>query len=47
MAMRFEAAASRSNILRYKGLDHQLEDAARRTEILTKAAELLDKTIGH
>lgn len=33
--------------LSYKGLDHQLPDATVRAEMLTKAAELLDKTIGH
>ena len=33
--------------LRYTGLDHQLPDAAARTEMLTKAAQLLERTIGH
>ncbi|MDL2340226.1 MAG: S9 family peptidase [Pseudomonadota bacterium] len=33
--------------LSYKGLDHQLRDATVRAQFLTKAAELLDKTIGH
>ncbi|MBA3668722.1 MAG: S9 family peptidase [Sphingomonas sp.] len=33
--------------LSYKGLDHQLPDASARAEMLRKAAELLDKTIGH
>jgi dipeptidyl aminopeptidase/acylaminoacyl peptidase len=32
--------------LRYKGLDHQLPDGAARAEMLTKAAELLERTIG-
>ena len=32
--------------LRYDGLDHQLPDAAARTEMLTKAALLLERTIG-
>lgn len=32
--------------LRYSGLDHQLPDAAARTEMLTKAAQLLERTIG-
>ena len=33
--------------LRYKGLDHQLEDNAARIEMLTKIGQLLDRTIGH
>ena len=33
--------------LRYKGLDHQLDDSAARTEMLAKIGQLLDRTIGH
>jgi dipeptidyl aminopeptidase/acylaminoacyl peptidase len=33
--------------LRYKGLDHQLEDEAARTEMLTEIGQLLERTIGH
>jgi dipeptidyl aminopeptidase/acylaminoacyl peptidase len=33
--------------LTYPGLDHQLRDASVRSQFLAKAAELLDKTIGH
>jgi len=32
--------------LRYEGLDHQLPDSTARTEMLIKAAQLLDRTIG-
>lgn len=32
--------------LSYKGLDHQLSDATARAQMLAKAAELLDQTIG-
>lgn len=32
--------------LRYEGLDHQLPDSAARTEMLIKAAQLLERTIG-
>lgn len=32
--------------LRFPGLDHQLPDAAARTKLLTKSAELLERTIG-
>ena len=33
--------------LRYRSLDHQLEDAAARKEMLTSIGTLLEKTIGH
>ena len=35
------------NFLRYKGLDHQLEDSDARIEMLTDIGKLLDRTIGH
>lgn len=35
------------SLLRYKGLDHQLEDSSARVEMLTKIGELLERTIGH
>ena len=47
---RMNAALQRSGkqveYLRYKGLDHQLEDSAARTEMLTKIGQLLERTIG-
>ena len=33
--------------LTFKGLDHQLDDSVARIALLTKAGELLDRTIGH
>ncbi|MEO6199482.1 MAG: prolyl oligopeptidase family serine peptidase, partial [Sphingomicrobium sp.] len=48
--MMFDALKSQGKkveMLTYKGLDHQLRDAKVRAEFLTKAAELLDSTIGH
>jgi dipeptidyl aminopeptidase/acylaminoacyl peptidase len=33
--------------LRFKGLDHQLEDSDARIEMLTEIGKLLDRTIGH
>jgi len=33
-------------LLRYKQLEHQLEDSSARTEMLTKIGQLLDRTIG-
>ena len=42
------AAGGKSvTLLRYKGLDHQLEDSTARTEMLTKIGELLGRTIGN
>ena len=42
-----QAAGTPVDFLRFKTLDHQLEDGAARTEMLTKIGQLLDKTIGH
>jgi dienelactone hydrolase len=41
------AAGTPVEFLRFKGLDHQLEDSAARTEMLAKIGELLERTIGH
>lgn len=46
------ASALRSNgaqleFLRFKGLDHQLEESTARMQMLIKIGELLDRTIGH
>jgi dipeptidyl aminopeptidase/acylaminoacyl peptidase len=40
-------AGKQVEYLRYKGLDHQLTDAKVRAEFLARAAQLLEKTIGH
>ena len=48
--MMFDKLKSRGReveFLTYPGLDHQLRDANVRAQFLTKAAELLDRTIGH
>jgi dipeptidyl aminopeptidase/acylaminoacyl peptidase len=47
MASALTAAGKQVEFLSYKGLDHQLDDSKVRTEMLTKAGELLDRTIGH
>ncbi|MEO7635448.1 MAG: S9 family peptidase [Sphingomicrobium sp.] len=47
MAEALKSRGKTVDYLRYPGLDHQLPDAAARTEMLTKAAELLERTIGH
>ena len=44
---RWPPAARSVTLLRYKGLDHQLEDSGARTEMLTKIGELLGRTIGN
>ena len=41
------SAGTPASFLRYKGLDHQLDDSAARTEMLTEIGKLLDRTIGH
>ena len=40
------AGGKTATLLRYKGLDHQLEDSVARTEMLTRIGELLERTIG-
>jgi dipeptidyl aminopeptidase/acylaminoacyl peptidase len=47
MAAALTAAGKHVELLSYKGLDHQLDDSNARIEMLTKAGELLDRTIGH
>jgi len=47
MALALQQAGTQVEFLRYKGLDHQLEDSAARIEMLTKIGQLLDRTIGH
>jgi dipeptidyl aminopeptidase/acylaminoacyl peptidase len=47
MQTALQAAGTPVEFLRYKGLDHQLDDSAARTEMLTKIGQLLDRTIGH
>jgi acetyl esterase/lipase len=40
-------AGKSSELLEFKGLDHGLEDANARRQMLTKIGELLERTIGH
>jgi dipeptidyl aminopeptidase/acylaminoacyl peptidase len=47
MAAALAAAGTKVSFLRYKGLDHQLDDSAARTELLTEIGKLLDMSIGH
>ncbi|HEV2596049.1 MAG TPA: S9 family peptidase [Sphingomicrobium sp.] len=47
MEAALHAAGTPVEFLRFKTLDHQLEDGAARTQMLTKIGELLDRTIGH
>lgn len=50
-SQRMEAALKRNGtpveFLRYKDLEHQLDDSDARTELLTHIGALLDRTIGH
>ncbi len=36
-----------SELIEFKGLDHGLEDANARRQMLTRIGELLERTIGH
>ena len=47
MEAALRAAGTPVQFLRYKGLDHQLDDSRARIEMLTRIGELLDRTIGH
>ena len=47
MEAALRAAGTPVEYLRFKGLDHQLEDSEARTEMLTRIGQLLDRTIGH
>jgi len=47
MAAALKANGTPVEFLRFKGLDHQLEESTARMQMLTKIGELLDRTIGH
>ena len=47
MESALSAGGKTATLLRYKGLDHYLEDSVARTEMLTRIGELLERTIGH
>jgi acetyl esterase/lipase len=46
MDQALKSAGKSSELITFKGLDHQLDDSAARTQMLTKIGELLDRTIG-
>jgi dipeptidyl aminopeptidase/acylaminoacyl peptidase len=46
MANALKKAGTPVELLRYKQLEHQLDDSNARTEMLTKIGQLLDRTIG-
>jgi dienelactone hydrolase len=47
MGAALTASGKDAKVLRFKGLDHQLEDSDARIEMLTEIGKLLDKAIGH
>jgi dipeptidyl aminopeptidase/acylaminoacyl peptidase len=47
MVSALQSAGKQVDFLQYKGLDHQLDDSAARTDLLTHIGQLLDQTIGH
>jgi dipeptidyl aminopeptidase/acylaminoacyl peptidase len=47
MAAALRGAGDRVDFVRFKGLDHQLDDSNARIEMLTRIGEFLDSAIGH
>ncbi len=47
MAAALRSAGAQVEFLRFKGLDHQLEDSDARAQMLTKIGQLLDRSISH
>jgi len=47
MAGALRDAGDRVDFVRFKGLDHQLDDSNARIEMLTRIGEFLDSSIGH
>ena len=47
MSTALAAAGDDVNFLRFKGLDHQLDDSEARMQMLSEIGKLLDRTIGH
>lgn len=46
MDQALKSAGKTSELVTYKGLDHQLDDSIVRTEMLTKIGQMLERTIG-
>ena len=46
MQKALQSAGKPVELLTFAGLDHQLDDSDARIALLTKAGELLDRTIG-
>jgi dipeptidyl aminopeptidase/acylaminoacyl peptidase len=46
MASALRSAGTPVELLRYKGLEHQLDDSNARVEMLTRIGQLLDRSIG-
>ena len=47
MASALRNAGDRVEFVRFKGLDHQLDDSTARIQMLTQIGEFLDAAIGH
>ncbi|MFL6760327.1 alpha/beta hydrolase family protein [Sphingomonas sp.] len=47
MAAALRGAGDKVELVRFKGLDHQLDDSDARVSMLTKMGEFLDSAIGH
>jgi dipeptidyl aminopeptidase/acylaminoacyl peptidase len=42
-----QGAGKKGELLRFNGLDHQLDDSNARTQMLTRIGEFLEAAIGH
>jgi dipeptidyl aminopeptidase/acylaminoacyl peptidase len=47
MAAALKSAGDQAELVRFQGLDHQLDDSDARTQMLTRIGTFLDSSIGH
>jgi dipeptidyl aminopeptidase/acylaminoacyl peptidase len=47
MQAALQGSGKKAELMRFKGLDHQLDDSNARTQMLTRIGEFLDAAIGH
>src|SRR5437762_7661754 len=47
MVAALRKAGAQANLVRFRGLDHQIDDSDARTQMLTKIGTFLDNLIGH
>jgi dipeptidyl aminopeptidase/acylaminoacyl peptidase len=47
MVAALRSAGDQAELVRFQGLDHQLDDSDARTQMLTRIGTFLDTSIGH